>query len=104
MTSDIVELMYERDYLKRKALQVNSTEIWNKYTYMRNKVTQLIRVRKKEYACSAISDHKNDCRKMWKTLNNLTGRDKRKESSWDIDHIEYNEFFNNRGETILFLV
>ena len=98
ITPEIVKLMYERDYLKKKAVKLKCSDLWDKYVVTRNKVTKLIRESKLEYASIAVSQNKNDSKKMWKALNRLTGRDHRKSSCCNIDAHEYNDFFNLIGK------
>ena len=98
ITPEIVKLMYERDYLKKKAVKLKCDVQWNKYVAMRNRVTQLIKSSKKDYATATVSEHRNDSKKMWKALNKLTGRDQRNSTPSNIDAQEYNDFFNEIGK------
>jgi hypothetical protein len=97
VTPDILSMMYERDYLKRKAIFCKDPHVWSQYTSIRNKITQMLRDAKSRYATTKLNEHSNDSRKMWKILNNLTGRDKRKNSSSNITAEKYNDFFNSVG-------
>ena len=97
VTPDILSMMYERDNLKKKAVMSKDPHIWSQYTSIRNKITQLLREAKKGFATTKLNEHGNDPRKMWKVLNNLTGRDKRKNMSSNVTAAKYNDFFNSIG-------
>ena len=47
INSHIIELIYERDYLKRKAIQYKNEETWLLYKRARNNVTEMIKLSKK---------------------------------------------------------
>ena len=47
INSQIIELIYERDYLKRKAIQYKNEETWLLYKRARNNVTEMIKLSKK---------------------------------------------------------
>ena len=47
INSQIIELIYERDYLKRKAIQYKNEETWLLYIRARNNVTEMIKLSKK---------------------------------------------------------
>ena len=97
VTPNIVKLMYERDYLKRKAVRLKDSTLWNKYVSLRNKVTHLIREGKRDYATDKVNEHKNNPRKLWHTLNKISGRDMKRASQTHIDADKYNEYFNSIG-------
>jgi hypothetical protein len=88
--------MYKRDFIKKKAVKLKDKDLWNEYVYLRNMVTQAIKQGKKDYAIAKVSECQNNCGKMWKVLNRLTGRDKRKSTS-NVNAEKYNEYFNSVG-------
>ena len=47
INSHIIELIYERDYLKRKAIQYKNEETWLLYKRARNNVTEMNKLSKK---------------------------------------------------------
>jgi len=97
ITPEIVELMYERDYVKKKAVKLKDNTLWCKYVSLRNKITQLIRQRKRNYTTDMVNEHKNNPSKLWKTLNKISGRDTKKNSPINIDADKYNSYFNSIG-------
>ena len=54
INSQIIELIYERDYLKRKAIQYKNEETWLLYKRARNNVTEMIKLSKKQYYENSI--------------------------------------------------
>ena len=54
INSHIIELIYERDYLKRKAIQYKNEETWLLYKRARNNVTEMIKLSKKQYYENSI--------------------------------------------------
>ena len=97
VTPQIQKLMYERDYVKDKAVKLNDLTLWNRYTCLRNKVTQMIRDNKRNYTANKVDQQKNDSGKLWKVLNKVTGRDKKYTSPSNINADKYNEYFNKIG-------
>ena len=49
MNSHIIELIYKRDYLKRKAIKYKNEETWLLYKRARNDVTEMIKCSKRQY-------------------------------------------------------
>ena len=43
MNSHIIELVYKRDYLKRKTIKYKNEETWLLYRRARNNVTEIIK-------------------------------------------------------------
>jgi hypothetical protein len=54
-TPDIQKLIYQRDYVKNKAVNLKDPTLWNSYVHLRNKVTQEIRENKRNYAVEKIT-------------------------------------------------
>ena len=99
VTRDIVELMYERDYTKKQAVQKNDIHLWNRYKELRNKVTNLLKINKKNYASEKISESTGNSAKMWKVLKNLTGKNVRKPAPSSLSAQQFNDFFSSIGES-----
>ena len=75
ITSELTELMRERDYHQKQAHKTNSEYHWAKFRQLRNLVNKQIKLGKSKYY--------QECRKfwsgpnpsgLWKTLNELTSR------------------------------
>ena len=71
MTHDIMNLMYERDYVHAKATQSNDSKLWQDYRYLRNKVTCIIKERKNAYFNGIHTLCRNDPQKMWSEIKRL---------------------------------
>ncbi len=63
-------------YHKFKSSPTNHNKLL--YVNYRNKLTNLIRVSKKNYFSNLLDDHKNNLKQTWKILNGLLGRDRKK--------------------------
>ena len=63
-------------YIKQKMYfaAINNAALWNNYKSYRNKLTSLLRLRKKHYYHEYINKHKNNARVMWELLNSHLGR------------------------------
>ena len=46
LTTSIVKMTHERDYVKKKAISSGSKELWEKHKKLRNKVSSTIEVRR----------------------------------------------------------
>ena len=76
MTLSIIQLIYRRDYLKKKHLSTRSPEILLEYRHTRNKVTKQIRSSKQEYFNNVTHKYRNNSKALWKELNRIQGSGK----------------------------
>ena len=94
-------------YIKFKSSPTDSNKLL--LANYRNKLTNLIRVSKKNYYCNLLDTHKHNLKQTWKILNDLLGR-RRKSSFPDCFNINgtvssdfktiadsFNNFFINVG-------
>ena len=70
MTRDIINMMYRRDYLLRKAVEKNDSSLYKEYKSLRNKVVSEIRNAKQQYYSDEIIKSKSS-KAMWKTIRTL---------------------------------
>lgn len=63
-------------YHKFKSSSTDSNRLL--FVNYRNKLTNLIRVSKKNYYCNLLDDQKHNLKQTWKILNGLLGRDRKK--------------------------
>ena len=63
MNSDIINLMYERDFIHKKARQQNCPALWAEYRFLRNDVTSCINDAKKTYFNEVPHEYKNNSKK-----------------------------------------
>lgn len=71
ITNDIVNMMRERDKIKKKAISSSSPQIWKSYRAIRNKVNSTIRQSKKSFLTDRICSSKNDSKVIWNTLRHV---------------------------------
>ena len=74
ITSDLLQKMHKRDYLKKKALQTNDQNYWRQYKVARNETNNAIKTQKRKYFTTNLDANKNDPRKTWKLINELNSR------------------------------
>ena len=70
MTDEIKKLSFHRDYLKKKAVMLNSSSFHSSYKKCKNKVTKLISNAKTHYFRTNLENSKN-CKENWIHINKL---------------------------------
>ena len=99
--ADILAMIYRRDYLKRKAIACKDRRLWQDYRSQRNAVTRVMRQRKRNYYDEKINESQSNPNKLWKVLNQLTGKQHRDEIPGDLNANEFNDYFTSVGsETV----
>ena len=63
MNNKISETIKERDWIHRKARKSNSSQYWNTYRKLRNKVNFLVKSAKTKYYCDLFQDAKGNAKK-----------------------------------------
>lgn len=86
-TCEIDAEIKERDKLFRKATITQNIEDWTVFRQKRNKVVEIIRKSKQKYYQEKIDAVKNDSKKMWSTLKEITTQ---RPSSTTYDGIKFN--------------
>ena len=66
--------MRQRDSLKKKFETTKDEHIWNQYKKVENDTRNLIKQSKRSYFISNIDTERNDPKKTWKLINELTSR------------------------------
>ena len=99
--SDVVEMMYERDHLKKKAVKTKNEAMWYKYRSLRNQITLKIRNNKKRYYQKKLDECGKDPKKMWKCINKITGNNIYKPPHRDLNCHEFNDHFSTIGEKVI---
>ena len=73
--------MKERDWIHRKALKSNSSQHWNTYRKLRDKVNCLVKSAKMKYYCDLFQDAKGNAKKkVWNEVNEVCYRNSTSES------------------------
>ena len=70
-SSEILELIKERDEINKLSMKSSTPDLENKRGELRNKVQTEIKAAKKEYFQNVIEENMGDGRKMWKCLNDM---------------------------------
>ena len=66
--------MHERDIIKLKAIHSKNPQDWGEFKRLHNKVNRDIRIVKESYYKQSFTENKNDSRRTWQTINELTSR------------------------------
>ena len=97
ISKELVQLIYKRDFLKRKS-DIDPA-MKKDYKCIRNRITKLRRDNKRDYTKDVIRDCKKDSKKIWRELNKITGR-KRKNDVLpnELSADKLNNFFASVGK------
>ena len=87
LTSELKELMSERDKLKKIANRLNTEESWVDYKSVRNRVNFGIKSAKEEYFGMYFRENSKNIKKTWKGINTLLGNNL---GTTSINNITYN--------------
>ena len=88
--------MYERDYLKKRALKFKDHQSWNDFKRARNIVTSKVRVEKRSFYTTAVQNCNGNS--LWKVLRQVTGNKVKQSLSNDLTADDFNDCFNTIGE------
>ena len=70
LTSDLKQLIHERDYHHKKALSTNKELHWSNYKRLRNTINTRMRKEKSNYYANQLAEEK-DSKEMWRTLHKI---------------------------------
>ncbi len=73
INTEIIKIMYQRDYTHDKAVNTKNDLLWGMFKELRYKITSMIRDAKKDYLKNLSSEYKSDTRKNWKELRHIIG-------------------------------
>ena len=79
-TSDLNKIITERNKLLKKAIKSQKVDDWSKFKKSKNMVTRLIRQSKKDYFKTQVAANRNNPKKLWKLIKNLTREDINKQN------------------------
>ena len=103
ITTDIVKLIYRREYLHKQALKSNdpdkSTLLWQQYRNMRNHVSRTIKKAKSDHFQSISNTTKNQPGKFWKEINKILPKKKNTVDN-DILSDDFNHYFSEIGSKV----
>ena len=69
-------MMYERDYMHRKAIDTQCDDMWQKYRELWNKINNTIKFKKQQYHEDAIISNQRNPKSTGKKINELVGENK----------------------------
>ena len=81
MCKEIIECIHQKDDLHRKAMYTNKSIDWCAYRAMRKEVKVTIMKAKEEYIKDQLENSKNNPRKFWRNINEISGLGKSKNKS-----------------------
>ena len=76
ITPQIIKMMYERDYMHRKAIDTQFDDMWQKYRELRNKINNTIKFEKQPYHEDAIISNQRNPKSTGKKMKELVGKNK----------------------------
>ena len=112
INKDVRKKLFERDFLKRKAIKTNDESDWNKYKSSRNSANFALRQAKREYYITKFQNPKTNPRHAWQTINDILGRKNNTNTIHEIKHSGktvssneelkeiFNEYFTNIGPNL----
>ena len=68
INKDVRTKLFERDFLKRKAIKTNEQSDWNKYKSSRNSANIALRQAKREYYTTKFQNPKTNPKHAWQTI------------------------------------
>ena len=71
ITSDLLQKMHKRDYLKKNSVQTNDQNYWRQYKVAWNETNNAIKTQKRKYFTTNLDANKNEPCKAWKLMNEL---------------------------------
>ena len=74
ITNDLRRQIFNRDYLKKKAVSINDPEAWDQYRQARNHTNNAIKKAKRAYFTENLDLHRGNMKKTWKLINDLSSR------------------------------
>ena len=86
-------MMYERDYIHKKAVQLKDNELWAEYKRLRNKVTHEIKLQETLYYQNEIQCNAGNRNGMWKTVRRVLNKKHVNNVPQDLSLDAFNDFF-----------
>ena len=74
VTNELRHLIFNRDFLKKRAISSKDSQKWSQYRHARNQVNNEIKKAKRLYFTKNLDKHKGDMKKTWKLINEINSR------------------------------
>ena len=101
ITPQIIKMMYQRDYMHRKAVDAQCDNMWQEYRELRNKINNTIKFEKQQYYEDAIISNQRNPKSMWKKINELVRENKHNSTmKCSIPASKFNDFFSTIGHKV----
>ena len=98
VSTEIVRTMYDRDHKHKLARRTGDADHWSAYRQLRNSVTSMIRIAKRNYFENEfVQSSGHDSKRIWKTINRLTQKGKDLSPPQDISACDFNDHFSTIG-------
>ena len=94
LTTEIKNKIYNRDFLKKKAVKTGSERIHKAYKEARNELNKLVKNTKPSYYKNALNQCNKNPKEMWKTINKLTNK---KSKTTKITELKVNGIYYQTG-------
>jgi hypothetical protein len=95
--NEVLNKMYERDYIHKKAVASKNNDMWNQYKFLRNEVTSLVRQKKKEYFVTQLESSKTS-KEMWHVMSNIVPNKKKSNTiPPEMNADKFNKYFADIG-------
>lgn len=78
LTKDLLCILHERDYFKKKAVKSKQDHDWEMYKKLRNKANSAKIKAKRDYYRELILENKNAPKQLWNTIKHLSNNEKTK--------------------------
>ena len=100
INSEIIQLMYKRDYIHKLSTKNPSVDLLNQYKSLRDEVNVMIETCKKQYYDQLYNDGKTDTNALWKELKKLSGGTKTSNDTTNLTESDFNEFYASLGQNV----
>ena len=85
ISHELIRKMRKRNFLKKKAERTKDQSCWDEFKTARNEVNNSIKYAKRKYLSNHLAANRNDPRKTWQLVNELSSRQHMKKVIADIE-------------------
>ena len=103
ITRDLISEINQKDFLFNKAKKFPTEENWKAFRLKKNEVKKLLSSAKEEYVKERLDEHEANPRKFWRTINDISGIGKNKNSKKCTKIIDENKNTYEKQEAAEFL-
>ena len=103
ITKDLISEINQKDFLFNKAKKLPSEENWETFRQKKNEVKKLLSAAKEEFVKEKLHEYETNPRKFWRTINDISGIGKNKNSKRCTKIIDSEEKVYEKQEAADFL-